>query len=424
MKRGVLFTGLLSIVILWCIWNGQPLAVHAEIASDDAFEGVTWEKIIEDDIEGPRGVVQSMCATEDYIICIENFEDSVEKPDIIKAYYRNDTDAYGNKVEKYSLAKRVVERSYEHGNGMAYNPKTGEIAVALYTHLSPENRGCIFLMDSKTLSYKGKVKIADDYNILGIGYDGENDRYIIQTNVDGGYSFKILDNQFQVIEDLGEYIGTSKGNNFQDLCVSGDYIINFPLTLGLGIGDFINVYSISRRALVSCPQLDFNLGNVTSDEPESICELEPGVFAAVVNMDYADGSRKFGIYRTMVPYNFPAAKVEEEDQDELTPSENVSADGENIEIAEPDETENSSGDDQAPEEENTSFLDAALQLMKTTYSMKSIMKAALVIFFALDTILVIYLKVLSVRRKRKRKLERAKRERQRIQQHIRATYGE
>ena len=55
MKRGVLFTGLLSIVILWCIWNGQPLAVHAEIASDDAFEGVTWEKIIEDDIEGPRG---------------------------------------------------------------------------------------------------------------------------------------------------------------------------------------------------------------------------------------------------------------------------------------------------------------------------------------------------------------------------------
>ena len=141
-------------------------------------------------------------------------------------------------------------------------------------------------------------------------------------------------------------------------------------------------------------------------------------------MDYADGSRKFGIYRTMVPYNFPAAKVEEEDQDELTPSENVSADGENIEIAEPDETENSSGDDQAPEEENTSFLDAALQLMKTTYSMKSIMKAALVIFFALDTILVIYLKVLSVRRKRKRKLERAKRERQRIQQHIRATYGE
>lgn len=423
MKRGVLFTGLLSIVILWCIWSRQLLAVHAEIASDDAFEGVTWEKIIEDDIEGPRGIVQSMCATEDYIICIENFEDNAEKPDIIKAYYRNDTDAYGNKVEKYSLAKRVVERSYEHGNGMAYNPNTGEIAVALYTHLSPENRGCIFLMDSETLSYKGKIKISDDYNILGIGYDTENDRYIIQTNVDGGYSFKILDNQFQIIEDLGEYIGTSKGNNFQDLCVSGDYIINFPLTLGLGIGDFINVYSISRKALVSCPQADFNLGNITSDEPESICELEPGVFAAVVNVDYADGSRKFGIYKTMVPYNFPAEKVEEEEPDKVNPGEDISSDGENAEI-EPGEMENSSEDINEPEEEKTSFLDAAMQVMKTTYSMKSIMKVALIIFFVLDTILVIYLKVLSVRRKRKRKLERAKRERQRIQQHIRATYGE
>lgn len=443
MNRGVLFISLLSIVIFGCIWSGQPLAVHAEIASDDAFEGVIWEKIIEDDIEAPKGIVQSMCTTEDYIICIENFEDNAEKSDIIKAYYRNDRDAYGNKVQKYSLAKRVVERSYEHGNGMAYNPNTGEIAVALYTHLSPENRGCIFLMDSKTLSYKGKVKISDDYNILGIGYDGENDRYIIQTNVDGGYSFKILDNQFQIIEDLGEYAGTSRGNNFQDLCVSGDYIINFPLTLNLGIGDFINVYSISRKALVSCPELDFGLENFIRDEPESICELEPGVFAAVVNVDYADGSRKFGIYRTMVPYNFAAAKVEKEEPEE-EPAEqdkteaggdtgindedtakdgNAQTDG-NTETAEPEEPEKAGVDVPEPKEDKMSFIAGAMQLMKTTYSMKSIMKVALAVFFALDIILVIYLKVLSIRRKRKRKLERAKRERQRIQQQIRATYGE
>ena len=47
------------------------------------------------------------------------------------------------------------------------------------------------------------------------------------------------------------------------------------------------------------------------DEPESICELEPGVFAAVVNVYNGDGSRKFYIYKTMVPYNFPAAPAEE-----------------------------------------------------------------------------------------------------------------
>lgn len=423
MKRGVYFIALLSIVILWCIWNGDPLEVQAEIASDDAFVGVIWEKIFEDDIEGPKGIVQSICATENYIICIENYEDSTEKADIIKAYYRNDTDIHGNPVEKYSLAKRVVERSYEHGNGMAYNPNTGEIAVALYTHLEPENRGCIFLMDSETLSFKKKVKIADDYNILGIGYDEENDRYIIQTNVDGGYSFKILDSQFKVIEDLGKYEGTAKGNNFQDLCVSGDYIINFPLTLGLGIGDYINVYSISRKALVSDPQLDFQLGDVLSDEPESICELEPGVFIAAVNVVEADGGRKIRIYKTMVPYNFPAAPVEKTEAPEKEPAGDDVTPEEGSQMQDPAVPEDGSTDSQE-EGEKLSLTERVKQLMKTTYSMKTIMKTAVIIFFALDIILVVYLRVLAVRRKRKRKLERARRERQRIRQEIRAMYGE
>lgn len=420
MKRGVYFIALLSVVILWCIWNGNPLEVQAEIASDDAFVGVTWEKIFEDDIEGPKGVVQSICATENYIICMENYEDSTEKADIIKAYYRNDTDVHGNPVEKYSLAKRVVERSYEHSNGMAYNPNTGEIAVALYTHLDPENRGCIFLMDSETLSFKKKVKIADDYNILGIGYDEENDRYIIQTNVDGGYSFKILDNQFQIVEDLGEYEGTAKGNNFQDLCISGDYIINFPLTLGLGIGDYINVYSISRRALVSDPLLDFQLGDVLSDEPESICELEPGMFIAAVNVVEADGSKKIRIYKTMVPYNFPAEPVEE--KEDTAGDDGITEEGSQKE--DPVVSAEDGAGSQKEKEENLSLPEKTRQLMKTTYSMKSIMKTAVIIFIALDIVLIVYLKVLAIRRKRKRKLERARRERQRIRQQIQTMYGE
>lgn len=423
MKWRVHFIALLSIVILWCIWNGNPLEVYAEIASDDAFEGVTWEKIFEDDIEGPRGVVQSICATKNYIICMENYEDSTEKADIIKAYYRNDTDVHGNPVEKYSLAKRVVERSYEHCNGMAYNPNTGEIAVALYTHLEPENRGCIFLMDSETLSFKRKVKIADNYNILGIGYDEENDRYIIQTNVDGGYSFKILDNQFQVVEDLGKYEGTAKGNNFQDLCVSGDYIINFPLTLGLGIGDYINMYSISRRALVSNPQLDFHLGDVYSDEPESICELEPGVFIAGVNVVGMDGSRKICIYKTMVPYNFTAAPIEEQDESENEPAIDVEME-EEIPSEPPVQLGESNEDPDEEKAEKLSLSEKIKQLMKTTYSMKNIMKTAVIIFIALDIVLVFYLKILSIRRKRKRKLEHARRERQRIRQEIQVMYGE
>ena len=361
----------------------STITAEAGIAEDDAFAGAKWEKIIEDTIEGEQGVVQSMCATEHYIVCMENTGDQTDAPDIIKAYYRNSVDENGNPVEQYSLAKRVADKNYEHSNGMAYNPKTGEIAVALYTNNDEQNRGCIYLMDAQTFAYKGKVQISDQYNILGIDYDEENDRYLIQTNVDGGYSFKILDNQFRIIEDLGEYVGTAKGDNFQDLCVSGDYIINFPLTLFLGIGDYINMYSISRRALVSDSQLDFQFEGVSYDEPEGICELEPGVFAAAVNVGYEDGRRTVCIYKTMVPYDIPMSIMKEEEKP-------------NVQETKGNEKENQTG---------------GSRLLHGTLIW--IVVAAIVISGA---VFGIYMQILHVRRERARKLRRARRERERIRE--------
>lgn len=361
----------------------STITAEAGIAEDDAFAGAKWEKIIEDTIEGEQGVVQSMCATEHYIVCMENTGDQTDAPDIIKAYYRNSVDENGNPVEQYSLAKRVADKNYEHSNGMAYNPKTGEIAVALYTNNDEQNRGCIYLMDAQTFAYKGKVQISDQYNILGIDYDEENDRYLIQTNVDGGYSFKILDNQFRIIEDLGEYIGTAKGDNFQDLCVSGDYIINFPLTLFLGIGDYINMYSISRRALVSDSQLDFQFEGVSYDEPEGICELEPGVFAAAVNVGYEDGRRTVCIYKTMVPYDIPMSIMKEEEKP-------------NVQETKGNEKENQTG---------------GIRLLHGMLIW--IVVAAIVISGA---VFGIYMQILHVRRERARKLRRARRERERIRE--------
>lgn len=397
MNRGMVSTIFLSIVLLWWIW--YPLDVHAEIASDNAFEGVTWEMIIEDDREA--GVVQSICATEDYIITLENYADGSDEPDIVKAYYRNDTDADGNPVEKYSLAKRVAVTNYEHANGMAYNPNTKEIAVALYTHMYPENRGCIYIMDADTLEYKSTIKISDDYNILGIDYDEENDRYVIQTNADGGYSFKILDHQFQVTEDLGEYAGTAKGDNFQDLCVSGDYIINFPLTYGMGIGDYVNMYSISRRTLVSESLLNFNFENVTVDEPESICELEPGVFAAVVNVSYTDGSSASCIYKTMVPYNFTAADLEKQKEIE------AKADSGTAEKERAETEKNAAA--QAEQSAKSGQTSTGKLILKT------LVKVVVIFVILAGALFVLYLRILIVRRERKRKLERTRRARARIQ---------
>ena len=300
MKRKWL-PGLYVLVCLFLI-NGEKCC--AEIAGDEAFSGLVWEQVYEDQIQGASGIVQSICATDDYIICIENTSDDPAQPDIISAYYKNEVDENGNPVEQYSLAKRVSDTSWEHGNGMAYNPNTHEIYVALYTNMIPENRGCLYVMDPDTLAYKRTLKVADNYNILGIDYMEESDQYMIQTNIDGGYSFKILDANFQLVEDLGSYADTAKGNNFQDLAVDGDYIMNFPLTLNLGIGDYLHVYSISRRALIADPQIDFRFDNVIWDEPESLCEIAPGVYLSAINVVEDDGSKMIRFYKIELPYYF------------------------------------------------------------------------------------------------------------------------
>lgn len=303
--RGKLIRGFLILAAALCVGGMEG---RAEIAGDDALKNLQWNQIYEEPRHG--GVVQSVCATEDYIITMENMADDPGVPDIISAYYRKDTDENGNPVTPYTLAKRVQNREWEHCNGMAYNPGTNEIYVALYTHTIAENRGCLYVMDPDTLDYKRTIKISDEYNILGIGYLEDKDQYVIQTNVDGGYSFKILNGDFDIIEDLGEYAHTSEGGNFQDLEVSGDYILNFPTTWGMGIGDYIHMYSISRREMVATELLDFQFEGVRLDEPESLCELAPGIFLAAVNVEAEGQGSMIRFYETLVPYNMTFTPVE------------------------------------------------------------------------------------------------------------------
>lgn len=393
-----LIRGILILTVLLYIGGIEG---RAEIAGDDALKNLQWNQVYEEPRHG--GVVQSVCATEDYIIIMENMADNPDVPDIISAYYRKDTDENGNPVVPYTLARRVQDREWEHCNGMAYNPVTNEIYVALYTNTIAENRGCLYVMDPVTLDYRRTIKISDDYNILGIDYLEESNQYVIQTNVDGGYSFKILDENFAVVEDLGEYAYTAEGNNFQDLAVCGDYILNFPLTLGMGIGDFIHMYSISRKEMVAAEQLDFKFSGVTADEPESLCELAPGIFLAAVNVETEDQGSMIRFYETLVPYNMNFAPV----KDVTAPKgvvvkvldERKSADG-------------SSG--------KGLKVFSALKSVKEKLSAKEIqLPAKFVLTFVIMTLafllvfLSVYAYVLRIRRERKRK-ERERRRRRRM----------
>ena len=301
-KSGRFFLALFLGIFLFLT---HPILCQAGFASNTPFAGVSWEMVAEYPLLGSTGVVQSVCATEDYIICIENYNDLTTDPDVVSAYYKNDTDKDGNPVTQYSLALQVQDADYAHANGMAYNPVTHEILVSGYSSPDASNFGCIFRLDPDTLEQKERVQISDSYNILGIDYLPSTGGYLIQTDTNGGYSFKILDASFQVVDDWGTYPFDFYMENFQDLCVSGDLFFIFPLTMHLGIGNFLQTYSISQKTLLSDDAVDFGFSDdIVSNEPEGLCETNPGEFIAIVNLQKSDGTRLLRLYRTRVPYLF------------------------------------------------------------------------------------------------------------------------
>ena len=290
-KSGRFFLALFLGIFLFLT---HPMLCQAGFASATPFADASWEMVAEHPLLGSTGVVQSVCATEDYIICIENYDDLTTDPDVVSAYYKNDTDKDGNLVTQYSLALQVQDADYAHANGMAYNPVTHEILVSGYSSPDASNFGCIFRLDPDTLEQKERVQISDSYNILGIGY--------LPSDTNGGYSFKILDASFQVVDDWGTYPFDFYMENFQDLCVSGDLFFIFPLTMHLGIGNFLQTYSISQKTLLSDDAVDFGFSDdIVSNEPEGLCE---GEFIAIVNLQKSDGTRLLRLYRTRVPYLF------------------------------------------------------------------------------------------------------------------------
>ena len=110
------------------------MIVSAAVKTSD-LETVPWSMVTESSIINEKGWLQSMCATDQYIVCLVNASKKGTDPDTLIAFYRNTTDTNGNPVEQYSYAFSVTETDYEHGNGMTYNPSTQEIAIAgLFTN--------------------------------------------------------------------------------------------------------------------------------------------------------------------------------------------------------------------------------------------------------------------------------------------------
>ncbi len=297
-------------VLLFSLLLPFPYTAKAE---EGVLQDSVWEYMFESEAV-TDGIVQSICITDQYIITIENAGDNPELADVVTAYYKNDYDRDGNPVERFSIANRVQLEEWEHGNGMCWNPVVNEIYVTLYTNTIEDNRGCLYVMDPDTLTRKGRIKVTDDFNLLAITYDNANDRYFIQTNEDADYRILILNSEFQIVEDYGPE-SADPGYNFQDFTLVKDYLLQFPLTWNMGIGEYMIAYSVPERQVVDTIQLFFDeLPDEKYIEPESIAWLDEESFLVPVNATAYDNSRRCLFYRVRFPRLIPPPAAPETEE--------------------------------------------------------------------------------------------------------------
>lgn len=273
-----------------------PLPVLGAVKTTD-LESAAWNTITELSIIDENGWLQSMCATDQYIVCLIDGDKKTTVPDTLIAFYRNQTDAQGNPVKQYSYAFHVTETDYEHGNGMTYNPNTQEIAIAgLFTN-DASNAGAVFIVDANTLKFKRKVQVGNgSWNYFGIDYVPEKDQYVLMANRIADYSFVFTDGNFQITDVMNLGLSSSR-SSFQDFCVTGDSIISIPYMQRDGFMNIVDVYSISQKQRVGSYYLALP-DNAFSVEPEGICQLEPGHFLMA---SAVKGTTVFKLYETHLP---------------------------------------------------------------------------------------------------------------------------
>ena len=263
-----------------------------------ALETVPWKMVAESSIIDEKGWLQSMCATDQYIVCLVNASKKKTNPDTLIAFYRNTTDVDGNPVEQYSYAFHVTEMDYEHGNGMTYNPKTQEIAIAgLFTN-DTSNAGAVFIVDANTLKFKRKVQVGNgSINFFGIDYVEEKDQYVLMANRIADYAFYFTDSNFSIVDKINLKLSYSR-SSFQDFCVSQDAIISIPYMQREGYMNILDVYSISQQKRIGSYYLTLPGHDAFEVEPEGICQLEPGHFlmaSAII------GTTRFRLYEATLP---------------------------------------------------------------------------------------------------------------------------
>lgn len=110
-------------------------------------------------------------------------------------------------------------------------------------------------MDSETLGYIEKVKIAEKGRVSAVDYWEKNDQFVFLIGVtQTSFKFVITDRDFNVLDEFAG-VDSSAGNTFQDFCISGDYIISIPFMKRTAEDDTASDVLFNRAAVWSAPML-------------------------------------------------------------------------------------------------------------------------------------------------------------------------
>ena len=119
--------------------------VKGAIKESDVFLDANWTYAGETSVFQATGWLQAVCATDDYIICLENYDNSKTDPDTLIAFYKNPYDENGNPVPVCGMSMGMTS--------------TGESGCTLHTEKNP-NRG----ISQVTIDY-GKKKDFDSRTV-------------------------------------------------------------------------------------------------------------------------------------------------------------------------------------------------------------------------------------------------------------------
>lgn len=239
-----------------------PVEVQADIYDVSDLIYAEWEMLGELEISSARGWPQSICVTDKYIVCLINGAAAEAIPDTLAAFNKDD----------YSYAFEVTERDYEHGNGMTYNPLTHEIYIMPGPCLDKANAGDFYVVDADTLTYKRTFKSPSKQNFGGIEYLEDTNQYVVSGG--DGSKFRLMDSEFNILEEITPRT-RPEGTTYQDICVTGDYIISPCYDGSTKVDNYFVVYSLSQKKYLNTFYADLP-GDDEKKEIESLCEISPG----------------------------------------------------------------------------------------------------------------------------------------------------